>query len=95
MLTFTSAEEVEDAGRTLPRSIMWSVYINGAMGFIMAITMCFCLGDLAELAETPTGVSPFLSGFSPIRLLHRFSTWEHYLNPVPETWSTLISVRIE
>ena len=50
-----AAEEVEDAGRTLPRSIMWSVYLNGAMGFVMAITLCYCLGDVAEVVETPTG----------------------------------------
>lgn len=56
------AEEVEDAGRTIPRSIMWSVWLNGAMGFIMAITMCFCLGDLSEIVETPTGY-PFIQVF--------------------------------
>ena len=57
-----AAEEVEDAGWTLPRSIMWSVYLNGAMGFIMAITLCYCLGDLAEIVETPTGF-PFIQVF--------------------------------
>ncbi|KAI4283791.1 MAG: hypothetical protein L6R35_005047, partial [Caloplaca aegaea] len=56
------AEEVEDAGRTLPKSIMCSVYLNGAMGFIMAITLCFCLGDLAAIVDTPTGY-PFIQVF--------------------------------
>ena len=56
------AEEVEDAGRTVPRSIMWSVYINGAMGFLMAITMCFCLGDLSEVVDSPTKY-PFIQVF--------------------------------
>ncbi|KAL8991783.1 MAG: hypothetical protein Q9169_007652 [Polycauliona sp. 2 TL-2023] len=56
------SEEVEDAGRTLPRSIMWAVWINGAMGFIMAITMCSCLGDLSEIIDTPTGF-PFIQVF--------------------------------
>ncbi|KAL8726786.1 MAG: hypothetical protein Q9181_005925, partial [Wetmoreana brouardii] len=55
-------EEVEDAGRTIPRSIMWSDYINGAIGFIMAITMCFCLGDLSKIVDTPTGY-PFIQVF--------------------------------
>lgn len=41
---------------------MWSVYLNGVMGFIMAITMCFCLGDLTEIASTPTGF-PFIQVF--------------------------------
>lgn len=57
-----SAEEVEDSGRTLPRSIMWSVYLNGTLGFIMAITMCYCLGDLTSILETPTGY-PFIQVF--------------------------------
>lgn len=56
------AEEVEDASRTLPRSIMWSVYLNGAMGLIMAITMCYCLGDLQEVVKTDTGY-PFIQVF--------------------------------
>lgn len=62
MLTSDSAEEVEDAGLTLPRSIMWAVYINGAIGFIMAVTMCFCLGGLSEIVDTPTGY-PFIQVF--------------------------------
>ncbi|KAL8901293.1 MAG: hypothetical protein Q9207_005279 [Kuettlingeria erythrocarpa] len=57
-----AAEEVEDAGRTLPRSIMYSVYLNGAMGFLMAVTMCFCMGDLAAIVDTPTGY-PFIQVF--------------------------------
>ncbi|KAI4191057.1 MAG: hypothetical protein L6R41_000372 [Letrouitia leprolyta] len=56
------SEEVEDASRTLPRSIMWSVYLNGAMGLIMAITMCYCLGDLQEVVKTDTGY-PFIQVF--------------------------------
>ena len=62
MLIPNPAEEVEDAGRTLPKSIMWSVYLNGAMGFIMAVTMCFCLGDLSEIVDTSTGY-PFIQVF--------------------------------
>lgn len=61
-LTLTLAEEVEDAGRTLPRAMMWAVYINGAVGFIMAVTMCFCLGDLSKVVDTPTGY-PFIQVF--------------------------------
>ncbi|KAL8917346.1 MAG: hypothetical protein Q9208_008016 [Pyrenodesmia sp. 3 TL-2023] len=62
ILILEAAEEIEDAGRTLPRSIMYSVYLNGAMGFLMAVTMCFCLGDLAAIVETPTGY-PFIQVF--------------------------------
>lgn len=41
---------------------MWSVYLNGAMGLIMAVTMCFCLGDLSQIVDTPTGY-PFMQVF--------------------------------
>ena len=58
----STAEEVEDAGRTIPRALMWSVYLNGAMGLAMAVTMCFCLGDLSEIVQTPTGY-PFIQVF--------------------------------
>lgn len=34
---------------------MYSVYLNGAMGFLMAVTLCFCLGDLAAIVDTRTG----------------------------------------
>lgn len=42
--------------------MMWSVYLNGAMGLLMAITMCFCLGDLSAVVDTPTGY-PFIEVF--------------------------------
>lgn len=60
--THPTAEEIEDAGQTLPCSMMWSVYINSIMGFIMAITICFCIGDLAEIIKTDTGY-PFIQFF--------------------------------
>ncbi|KAL8748402.1 MAG: hypothetical protein Q9184_007330, partial [Pyrenodesmia sp. 2 TL-2023] len=41
---------------------MYSVYLNGAMGFLMAVTMCFCIGDLAAIVDTPTGY-PFIQVF--------------------------------
>ena len=62
LLTFSLAEEVEDAGRTIPRAMVWSVYLNAIMGFGMAVTMCFCLGDLSEIVSTPTGY-PFIQVF--------------------------------
>ena len=32
------------------------------MGLAMAVTMCFCLGDLSEIVQTPTGY-PFIQVF--------------------------------
>ncbi len=42
--------------------MMWSVYLNAAMGLFMAVTMCFCLGDLSEIVNTATGY-PFIQVF--------------------------------
>ena len=32
---------------------------NGALGFVMLVTMCFCLGSLDDILSTPTGY-PFI-----------------------------------
>ena len=61
-LMLTIAEEIEDAGKALPQSIMWSVYLNSGMGLIMAITLCFCLGDEEDVLKTETGY-PFIQIF--------------------------------
>jgi choline transport protein len=56
------AEEVQDAGRNVPRAMIWSMVINGALAWIMVITFCFCVGDLAAVLATPTGY-PFIQVF--------------------------------
>lgn len=57
------SEEVEDAGITVPRAIVYSYLANSAMGFIMLITMMFCMGDLADAIDLG---SPFISAFTQI-----------------------------
>lgn len=42
------SEELKDASYTLPRSMMWATFVNGAMGMITAITVAYCIGDLTE-----------------------------------------------
>lgn len=56
------SEEIRDASVTLPRAIVTSAFFNGMLGWIMAITFCFCLGDLFSIIETPTGY-PFIQVF--------------------------------
>lgn len=56
------AEEIEDAGETLPKSVVWSVYLNMGMGFLMAVTLSFCLGDVQDILKTQTGY-PFIQIF--------------------------------
>ncbi|KAJ4137166.1 hypothetical protein NW768_002747 [Fusarium equiseti] len=56
------SEEVRDAGRTIPRVMILTTVFNGLFGWIMVITYCFCIGDLAQVISTPTG-QPFMQVF--------------------------------
>lgn len=51
---FHMAEETTNAAVTVPRSIFFSVMINGVTGLAMAIVFLFCIGDVQELL----GVNP-------------------------------------
>ncbi|ROV92971.1 hypothetical protein VMCG_08993 [Cytospora schulzeri] len=56
------SEELRDAGKTLPRSMIWSTVVNGALGWVMVITLCFCLGNMDEILASPTGY-PYIQIF--------------------------------
>lgn len=36
--------------------------VNGGLGWVMIITLCFCLGDLQSVLSSPTGM-PFIQVF--------------------------------
>lgn len=57
------AEETKDAGRTVPRAMMWGYVLNGIMGIVLVVTVCFALPDLYEALNDETGW-PFLYAFS-------------------------------
>lgn len=42
--------------------MMWTVIINGSLGYVMLITFCFCVGDVGTALSTPTGY-PFIEVF--------------------------------
>lgn len=60
------SEELRDASRILPQSMIWSTVLNGAMGWVMVITFCFCIGgsgnSIGDIIATPTGY-PFIEVF--------------------------------
>ncbi|KAM0186757.1 hypothetical protein ACHAPI_011541 [Fusarium lateritium] len=56
------SEELRDASRTLPRSMIMTTIFNGAFGWIMVVTYCFCIGNLEEVLMSPTG-QPFMQVF--------------------------------
>ena len=56
------SEEIKDSSLTLPRAMMWTVVINGSLGFVMLVTFCFCLGDVEVILSNPN-VMPFVQTF--------------------------------
>ncbi|KAJ5518554.1 Amino acid/polyamine transporter I [Penicillium expansum] len=56
------SEEIKDASETLPKAMMTSVAVNGVLGFIMLVTLCFTLGEVDSVLDTPTRF-PFIQIF--------------------------------
>ncbi|KAJ5216980.1 hypothetical protein N7468_009988 [Penicillium chermesinum] len=56
------SEEIKDASETLPKAMMSSVVVNGVLGFVMLVTLCFTLGEIDQVLDSPTG-SPFIQIF--------------------------------
>lgn len=56
------AEEVANAPVTIPRVITFSMLMNGVVGFVMMLTLLFCLGDVQSVLDSSTGF-PFIQIF--------------------------------
>ncbi|EEQ27532.1 conserved hypothetical protein [Microsporum canis CBS 113480] len=56
------AEEIRDASRVLPLSMLWTLVLNGSTGLIMLITYAFCVYDVDKVLKDETGF-PFISVF--------------------------------
>lgn len=56
------SEELRDASYTLPRAMVTTTLVNGAMGFAMLVTFCMTLGDVDTILSTPIG-QPFIQVF--------------------------------
>ncbi|KAL8830190.1 MAG: hypothetical protein Q9191_001571 [Dirinaria sp. TL-2023a] len=56
------SEEVRDASKTIPRIMLAAVGANAVLGFVMLVTICFCLGNLDEVLSSSTGY-PFIQIF--------------------------------
>ncbi|KAL8802942.1 MAG: hypothetical protein Q9182_003492 [Xanthomendoza sp. 2 TL-2023] len=56
------SEEIANASTNVPRSMLVSILLNGALGFSMLIAVLFCVGHVEEIIETPTGY-PFIAIF--------------------------------
>jgi choline transport protein len=51
----TAGDEVKDAARKVPLSMVWSIVLNGGMAFAFMIVVLFTLGDPTTALTTPTG----------------------------------------
>ncbi|OCK80861.1 amino acid transporter [Lepidopterella palustris CBS 459.81] len=56
------SEELRDASKSLPRAMIATALVNGAMGFVMVVTFCMFVGDVPTIIATPTG-QPFIQVF--------------------------------
>ncbi len=56
------SEEIQNAALVVPRSIMFSIYINGCLGFAMLLVALFSLNDIEKTLKTPTGY-PYMQIF--------------------------------
>ena len=56
------SEELKDASKQIPRTMVWTTFINGALGWVLIITFCMTLGDLNSVIDTPTG-QPYIQVF--------------------------------
>ncbi|KAF1986462.1 putative GABA permease [Aulographum hederae CBS 113979] len=56
------AEEVKDAGKTVPEAMFWSYIVNGIMGFVVVLSFVYAIPSIDDSLEDPTGF-PFLYVF--------------------------------
>jgi amino acid transporter len=50
-----AAEEVQYASLNVPRSMIFTMLMNGVMGFAIILVILFCIGDVESVMSTPTG----------------------------------------
>lgn len=49
------AEEVRDAGLTVPKAIITTFLINASLGLIMMVSFVFCVPSIDDALNDPTG----------------------------------------
>lgn len=49
-------EEMKSASKEAPKAIVLAVVLGAVTGFAFLLTLCFCIGDITETAESSTGV---------------------------------------
>ena len=62
LMHFQMSEEIKDPSRVVPRAMLYSMLLNGFMGFGMLLAAIFCTGDVRAVLTTPTKY-PFMEIF--------------------------------
>ncbi|KAK7981393.1 hypothetical protein PG988_003631 [Apiospora saccharicola] len=83
------SEELQDASRTLPRSMIATTLVNGGLGWIMLITFCSTLGNLTDILDSPDWAGILTQHATASRQLWAFSrdkgtpfaSWFSYVYP--------------
>ncbi len=58
------SEEVKNASKTVPRMMMFTVCLNGLLGFVMIVTYVFAIQDVEEQIIMSTAPYPFIDVFA-------------------------------
>ncbi|KAI9711309.1 MAG: hypothetical protein M1820_002296, partial [Bogoriella megaspora] len=58
------SEEIQHASIAVPQALMYSVIINGTLGFAMTIALMFCIGDIQAALDAQSTIGfPYLEIF--------------------------------
>ncbi|KAI2602617.1 amino acid transporter [Hypoxylon sp. NC1633] len=60
--TVHMSEEIQNAAVIVPRAMIFSIIINGLLGFGILVAVLFCIGDIDFILQSPTGF-PFMAIF--------------------------------
>ncbi|OAL75231.1 amino acid permease [Trichophyton violaceum] len=70
------SEETHDAAVRGPVAIQTAVVVSGAFGWMLTVTMCFCITDLEAVLKSPTGLPAaqiFLDAGADTRMAYAFA----------------------
>ncbi|TGO85938.1 hypothetical protein BPOR_0350g00060 [Botrytis porri] len=97
------SEEISRPSLNVPRAIVFSILLNGTLGFGMLLAALFCLGNIDEVLKTPTGY-PFMAIFHFVatasRMIWFFARdrgipgWQYSSKIEPRTTLPLVSIAL-
>lgn len=57
------AEEVRNASVVVPRIMLTTIILNGILGFVMIVTVVFCITDIESMVLSSTSPYPIIEIF--------------------------------